>query len=32
LISKHPMTIKIKKDVETKKFQDSSIMEKEKIA
>ena len=32
LISKLLMTIKIKKDVETKKFQDNSIMEKEKIA
>ena len=32
LISKLPMTIKMKKDVETKKFQDNSIMEKKKVA
>ena len=31
LISKLLMTIKMKKDVETKKFQDNSIMEKEKV-
>jgi hypothetical protein len=32
LISKLPMTIKMKKDVEVKKFQDSSILDKEKKA
>ena len=32
LISKLPMTIKMKKDVETKKFQDNSKMDKEKKA